>query len=46
MDNEQLLKCYNQASIGPLSSRMLTFLLNLVIGVKGHRTLKEETRCL
>ena len=46
MDNEHLLKCYNQASIGPLSSKILNLLRKHVIGVKGHETLEEEMKYL
>ena len=45
MGNEQLLRCYNRASIGPLSSRMLNLLQNHVIDVKGQVILENEMRC-
>ena len=41
LDNGQSLKCYNQVSIGRLYSRMLDYLLNHVIGVKGHAILEK-----
>ena len=45
MDNEQQLRCSNQASIGPLSSRMLNILQKHVIDVKEQGILEDEMRC-
>ena len=45
MDNVQSLNYYNQASIIRLYPRMLAYLLNHVIGVKGHAILEKETKC-
>ena len=42
MGKEQPQKCYNQAFIGCLCSRIPTCLLKHVIGVKGQAMLENE----